>query len=367
MKITCPKKEFFEAVSAAGQAASARTSVNILQTLKIEASGSTIRVVGCDGEMWVERRLASVIEEEGAICVPAKLLVDIANSLPDGDVNLTTTDGTNVLLTQGASEYRLHSLDPIDFPDAPDFGGEHNLNLTLGEFRDAVDSVIFAVSTDPHRQNINGVQMSYDGSTLRLVATDTHRLAVRELMKEGLGSSITAIVPAKALRAIQALPFGDDMAIELNFGSGRVGVSTDAAKIVTQLLTDKYPNWERVVPAESTRSWSLERDQLTSKVRRALIVAKDSASRLRFKGNEETLLIAARSEEKGDAKEELSMISTNGELEIAFNGKYVLDALEPISGPGVKVEMTESMRPAIFRSVEEDKHYFCVIMPMSLM
>jgi DNA polymerase-3 subunit beta len=98
-----------------------------------------------------------------------------------------------------------------------------------------------------------------------------------------------------------------------------------------------------------------------------MIVAKDSANRLRFKGNEETLLIAARSEEKGDAKEELAMISTNGELEIAFNGKYVLDALEPISGPGIKVEMTESMRPAIFRSVEEDKHYFCVIMPMSLM
>lgn len=367
MKITCPKKEFFEAVSAAGQAASARTSVNILQTLKIEASGSTIRVVGCDGEMWVERRLASVVEEEGAICVPAKLLVDIANSLPDGDVQLVTSDGTNVLLTQGASEYRLHSLDPIDFPDAPDFGGENSLSLTLGEFRDAVDSVIFAVSTDPHRQNINGVQMSYDGSLLRLVATDTHRLAVRELTKDGMGSTITAIVPAKALRAIQALPFGDDMSIELNFGNGRVGVATDAAKIVTQLLTDKYPNWERVVPAESTRSWSLERDQLGSKVRRAMIVAKDSANRLRFKGNEETLLIAARSEEKGDAKEELAMISTNGELEIAFNGKYVLDALEPISGPGIKVEMTESMRPAIFRSVEEDKNYFCVIMPMSLM
>lgn len=367
MKITCPRKEFFEAVSAAGQAASARTSVNILQTLKIEAAGSSVRVVGCDGEMWVERRFASVVEEDGAICVPAKLLVDIVNSLPDGDVHLATSDGTNVTLTHGASEYRLHSLDPIDFPDAPDFGGESNLSLTLGEFRDAVDSVIFAVSTDPHRQNINGVQVSYDGSTLRLVATDTHRLAVREVLKEGLGSNVTTIVPAKALRAIQALPFPDDMVIDLNFGNGRVGVSTDSAKIVTQLLTDKYPNWERVVPAESTRSWSLERDQLGSKVRRAMIVAKDSANRLRFKGNEETLLIAARSEEKGDAKEELNMISTNGDLEIAFNGKYVLDALEPISGPGIKVEMTESMRPAIFRSADEEKQYFCVIMPMSLM
>ena len=171
--------------------------------------------------------------------------------------------------------------------------------------------------------------------------------------------------------AIEMIDVGDSPAqggFHLLEGGVRVsGVATDAAKIVTQLLMDKYPNWERVVPAESTRSWSLERDQLGSKVRRAMIVAKDSANRLRFKGNEETLLIAARSEEKGDAKEELTMISTNGELEIAFNGKYVLDALEPISGPGIKVEMTESMRPAIFRSAEEDKNYFCVIMPMSLM
>ena len=367
MKITCPRKEFFEAVSAAGQAASARTSVNILQTLKIEASGASVRVVGCDGEMWVERRFASVVEEDGAICVPAKLLVDIVNSLPDGDVHVTTTDGTNVTVTHGASEYRLHSLDPIDFPDAPDFGGENTLSLTLGEFRDAVDSVIFAVSTDPHRPGISGVQITYDGSLMRLVATDTHRLAVREVTKQGMGSSISTVVPAKALRAIQALPFPDDMTVVLNFGNGRLGVSTDSAKIVTQLLTDKYPNWERVVPAESTRSWSLERDQLGSKVRRAMIVAKDSANRLRFKGDEETLLIAARSEEKGDAKEELNMISNNGELEIAFNGKYVLDALEPITGPGIKVEMTESMRPAVFRSADEEKHYFCVIMPMSLM
>ena len=267
----------------------------------------------------------------------------------------------------GQGEWRMPALPAEEFPPIPEISGTAELRLPMGEIRDAVDSVSYAVADDNSRPVLTGILFTYDGKLLTLVATDTHRLAVRELLKEGMGSTVTAIVPAKALRAIQALPFGDDMSIELNFGNGRVGVATDAAKIVTQLLMDKYPNWERVVPAESTRSWSLERDQLGSKVRRAMIVAKDSANRLRFKGNEETLLIAARSEEKGDAKEELTMISTNGELEIAFNGKYVLDALEPISGPGIKVEMTESMRPAIFRSAEEDKNYFCVIMPMSLM
>ncbi|MFY7882027.1 MAG: DNA polymerase III subunit beta [Fimbriimonas sp.] len=367
MKITCPRKEFFEAVSAAAVAASARTSVNILQTLKIAAEGNNIRVVGCDGEMWVERNIPAVVEEAGAICVNAKLLNDIANSLPDGDVTLETQDGTDVLVSHGASEYRLHSLDPVDFPDAPDFGGEHSLRISLGEFRDAVDSVIFAVSNDPHRQLLTGVMMSYNGSILRLVATDTHRLAVREVSKSGLGSDISSVVPEKALRAIKALPLSDETEVELNFGSGRVGVDAGSAKVITALLQGTYPNWERVVPAETSRSWSLEVDQLNSKVKRAMIVAKDSASRLRFKGTDETLLIAARSEEKGDAKEELSMISRNGDVEIAFNGKYVLEALTPISGPGVRIEMTEAAKPAIFRPADEDKHYFCVVMPMSLM
>lgn len=367
MKITAPRKEFFEAVSAAAQASSARTSVHILQTVKVEAKDASIRVVGCDGEMWVDRNLPAVIEEEGAICVPAKLLVDIVSSLPDGDVHLSTSDGTNVLLTHGASEYRLHSLDPIDFPDAPSFGGESNLELSAGEMRDAVDSVIFAVSSDPHRQLLTGVLLSYNGTTLRLVATDTHRLAVREVSKEGLGEDVQAVVPEKALRAIKSLPISDDATVKLEFGAGRLGVDAGAAKVVTQLLQGTYPNWERVVPSETTRSWSLETDQLNSKVKRALIVARDNASRIRFKGDADTLLVSARSEEKGDAKEELAMIGSNGDLEIAFNGKYVLDALSPISGPGVKVEMTEPMRPAVFRSADAEKSYFCVIMPMSLM
>ena len=122
MKFDCPRKEFFEAVSAAAAAASSRTSVNVLQNLKIEANDGGIRVLGCDGEMWVERDVACMVSEAGAICVPAKFLNDLVSSLPDGDVQVRTLDGNAVLLQQGASEYRMVSLDPTDFPEPPSFG-----------------------------------------------------------------------------------------------------------------------------------------------------------------------------------------------------------------------------------------------------
>lgn len=366
MKLDCPRKEFFDAVSSAAAAASTRTSVNILQNLRLDAVDGGLKVMGCDGEMWVERNVACMVTEPGSLCLQARTLNDIAGSLPDGDVALRTMNGSGAMLQQGASEYRLQTLDASDFPEPPDFGGEGELRLPMGTLRNAVDSVLYAVSSDSHRQVLTGVLFTYNGSTLTLVATDTHRLAVRRLAQEGIGSSITAVVPEKALRAIKTLPVADDDEVTIYFGGGRLGVEAGGAKVVSQLLSGAYPNWERVVPAESTRTWSAEVDQLEEKVKRAMILARDNANRVRFKGTEDQIVIAARSEEKGEAKEEVPMVSENGDIEIAFNGKYVQDALGPIEGPGVRIEMTESSRPAVFRPADDDSGYFCVIMPMAL-
>lgn len=366
MRFDCPRKEFFEAVSAAAAAASNRTSVTVLQNLKIEAFENSIRVLGCDGEMWVERNVASMVYEPGAICVPARFLNDLVSSLPDGDITLSTLDGNAVLLQQGFSEYRMVSLDPSDFPEPPAYGGEGELNLKMSELKSAIDSVIFAVSADQHRQVLTGVLFAYNGQTLTMVATDTHRLAVRKVDRSGIGTSVNAVVPEKALKSIKALPIAEDQTVSLLFGGGRIGVDSGGSKVVSQLLAGTYPNWERVVPNESTRYWSVEADQLEEKVRRSMLLARDNANRVRFKGHGDQILISARSEEKGEAKEEVQMVATNGEVEIAFNGRYVQDALGPIDGPGVRIEMTESSRPAIFRPAEDDSGYYCVIMPMAL-
>jgi len=351
----------------AAAASSTRTSISILQNLRIDAETAGIKVMGCDGEMWVERNVPCMVHEGGSICLQAKLLNELVASMPDGDVELKTLNGHGALLQQGASEYRLQTLDAADFPEAPDITAEAELTLPFGELKKAVDSVIFAVSQDTHRQVLTGVLFRYDGQTLTLVATDTHRLAVRKLDRPGSGSEVNAVVPERALRAIRSLPLGDDDAITLKFGNGRVGVEAGGAKVISQLLNGAYPNWERVVPTEATRIWSVEVDQLFEKVKRTMILAKDNANRVKFKGQGDQILISARSEEKGEAKEEVSMIAQNGDVDIAFNGKYVQDALSQIGGQGVRIEMTESSRPAVFKPADDESNsYYCVIMPMAL-
>lgn len=366
MKLDCPQKDFADAINMAAAAASQRTSVNILQNLKVDATNDGIRVTGCDGEMWVERNVACMVTEPGAICLQASLIRDLVNKLPVGDVSLFTLDGNGAMLKEGAIEYRLQTLEAEDFPEPPDLQGESELRLKMSEFKSAVDSVLYAVSTDMHRQILTGVLFTYDGTILTLVATDTHRLAVRRVDQPGIGTNVTAVVPEKALKAIKSLPVTDDSEIVLRFGSGRMGVEAGGAKVITQLLAGAYPNWERVVPSESTRSWSVERDQLMERVERTMILAKDNANRIRFKGADDQIVIAARSEEKGEAKEEVPMIGADGEIEIAFNGRYVVDALKAVHGEGVRIEMTESSRPAVFRPADDGDGYFCVIMPMAL-
>lgn len=367
MKLDCPRREFFEAVNLAFAATTGRSPNMILQNLKLDANGAGVRLLGCDGEMWVERRLPCMTEEEGTLCVNAKLLQELVGAMPDGDLHLRTQDSQGMLLQHAHSEYRMLTHDADDFPEPPVFGGEQELSLTMGVLRDAIDSVIFAVSNDNHRPILTGVLFQGDGSTLTLVATDTHRLAVRKLSVDSPGAAeLKAVVPERALKAIKALPLGDDDVVTISFGGGRLGVEAGGAKIVSQLLAGPYPNWERVVPSESTRKWIADIPELAQKLNRIMILAKDNASRVKFSGSGEVVLMSARSEEKGEAKEELTVVPENGDVEIAFNGAFIRDALKPMTGEGVRIEMTENSRPAIFKPVEGDSDYFCVIMPMAL-
>jgi DNA polymerase-3 subunit beta len=366
LNLDCPRKELYDAAGAAFAAASGRTPLPFLQNIKLEAANQSLRALGCDGEMWVEKTVACMVSEPGAVCLQGRLLMDLLGSLPDGDIQMHVLDGQGLLLKQGKSEYRMLTLDAADFPEPPDYGGEGELIIPMKTLREAVDSVIFAVSTDAHRPILTGVMFSYDGSMLTLVATDTHRLAVKRVAQEGFGSSITAVLPEKALKVIKGLPLGDDDPVAIHFGQGRLGVDSAGTKVVSQLLSGVYPAWERVVPTETTRTWSVEVDQLTEKVKRTMILARDSANRVRFKGEGDQIELSARSEEKGEAKEDVAMVAANGDVEIAFNGKYVEDALAAIHGPGVRIELTEGSRQAIFRPADDDDSYLCIIMPMAL-
>ncbi len=365
MKVTVSRKEFSDALLLAASASSTRSSLPVLASIRMQAEGSSLSLLGCDGEMWAESACPAKVDQEGSICVPRQLLIEIVGSLPDGEM-VVELEGTSLFIRHSHSEFKMLAMPADDFPPIPEVGADSEMTLPFGEFRKAVNSVYFACSDDTSRPVLTGVLFNYDGETLTLVATDTHRLAVHKVHRSGIGSQLNVVVPEKALKAIRQLPLGDDENITVRFDDARLAVDTGNSKIASQLLNGQYPNWERVVPQEHTRLWTLDRSEFQDNLRRAMILAKDNANRVKFTGEGDMVVISARSEDKGEAKEEVACVSKNGDLKIAFNGQDGMGALAAMDGEGVVAEMTEPSRPAVLRPTEGGEDHFCVVMPMAV-
>jgi DNA polymerase-3 subunit beta len=337
----------------------------VLQSIRIKAEDKTLGLLGCDGEMWAESTCPANVKAPGGVCVMRQLFNDIVNSLPDGEV-LIELEGTSVFIRQGHTEFKMMALNADEFPPIPEVKETSRLSLPFGDFKRAVGGVQYACSDDSSRPVLTGVLFNYDGEVLTLVATDTHRLAVHKIHRGGIGSKLNVTVPEKALKAMRQIPMADDETINVQFDDARLMVDTGRSRVVSQLLNGQYPNWERVVPSEHTRTWTVDRGEFQNNLKRALILARDNANRVKFTGQGDVIVISSRSEDKGEAKEEVACVSKNGDMKIAFNGQYVMDALLAMDCDGVKAEMTEPSRPAVLRPTEGGDDHFCVVMPMAV-
>lgn len=365
MKFDCSRKDLAEAMALVGHAISTRSALPVLMCVQLTAEGAQATLLACDGEMWVERRIPANVSVPGSTCVQGKLLGDLVSQLAEGTLTLEE-EGTSLCVRQDGSDWRIMSLPAQEFPPVPPVEEQSKLRLGIGELRDSIARVAYAVAGDGAREVLTGVMFTYDGNKLTLVATDTHRLAVTKLERDGLGSDVTAVVPEKALRSLRDLPLADDETIEVVFSDRRLSVDAGPARVVSQLLDGNFPAWERVVPTEFTRSWMFQRDDMANVVKRAIILAKDSAYRVRFSGKPDQIVLSAQSTDKGEAKEEVPAVSKNGDVDIAFNARYVLDALAAMKSTDVRAEMTEPSRAAVFRPAEGGDDQFCVIMPMAI-
>lgn len=368
MVIDCQRKEFLDAVQLAASPASGRaTNLPLLRSLLVEANNSQLRLVGCDGEMWVERTFETTVSDPGATALDARLLGEILGSLPEGNVHLEQKNGQSVRLSHGQSDFRVVGMAAEDFPVIPKVSVDANLTLKSKEFSELVDSVDFAVATENQgRPVLTGVMFEYDGINLRTVATDTHRLAIRTVQHPGIGSAVSAIVPQRALNVIKKLPLNEDGEIHLSFGEGRLVVQSDGARVVSQLLAGQFPPYERVIPTNTTKSWLIDKDNLSAALKRCSILARDNSQRVVMSSNGNMVTMQSRSEGVGEGKEEVEIIAEGGDIEIAFNAKYLLDAIQPIQGMSVRIEMSENDRAVILKPGEGEENYLSVIMPMAL-
>lgn len=385
MQAITARKDLYEAVQTVGRAVSGRSTLPILSHILVSPQGGgALKLTATDLEMWVECSLTARIqaslgdmEDAGGFTVPSRYFTEILGALPEADVILDRPDGGNkTQLRCGRSDYSLLGLPAEEFPALPEVEPAATITVTGGMLKAMIKQVAFAVSTDETRVILTGVLFIFNGKQIKMVATDTHRLAVRggvAAAGEGQGQ---AVLPARAMNEISRLAGDDDeVVIALAQGQARFevnkknsnGETLATTTLITRLIEGQFPNYERVIPAGHERKLTLETSEFQKAVKRVAIVARENANRIVLETQGAQLSLSAESGTVGSARDEIEVAREGDDIQIAFNAKYLGDVLAAIETEGVVLELTEPLRPGILRPIGDTAaDYLCVLMPMQV-
>lgn len=348
-----------------------KSSHPVLQCVLIHAcrKSETVTLTTCNGETWMTAIVHCQGCPDAKLCLSFNRLRKFIGSF-DGET-LTILDESPVTWTlkDGFVSFKLLAFPTDEFPAVPKVEADTATMVSSEVMREAFKRVSAATSDDHTRMYLCGIHIepntSGDKRGTVVVATDTHRLHWCRIPVEGLpAATISDYVWATAAKVAPKDGF-----LSLSFDDKRVRILCEGWECVSQLIPGQYPNWERVLPKESTRMWTVAREDFTHGVRTALLLARYNANRVRFEGVGDKVIVRARSEDVGECEIEVPSISKNGSIEIAFNGRYLREALMAVKSEGVTVEFTEPSRPATLKPCNEGDDPYeaaCLIMPMAL-
>ncbi len=379
MKFRSERDSLVEALSTAGRAASGRSvSSPVLSGLLLRCAGNALVVTGTDLDLTVRVDLEVIGLEDGECVVPARLAVDIVRSLESGAVTVEGAE-EKVEISAARSRFGLRAFPAVEFP-AVAVGEEPAVMLPAPMVAEGLRQVVRAASTDDARPLLTGVLLTEEGGSIRLVATDSYRLALRDLSgTKGLGGADGGgdiLVPARALAELQRLapgasgpgtgeePSGGRVAeVGVAIGAKEITFVHGSVRITTRLLEGTYPDYRQLVPDHYPNRLHLGKETLLAALRRVRLLVRDSTTPVRLAMRPGGVDLTVVSQEVGDASETVDGDFSGEELVIAFNPTYLIDGVEAVLSDEVIIETAEPSRPATVRGAEhEDFRY--LLMPV---
>ena len=366
MRVICGKDELAEKLQVAGRGVSTRTAVQILAGIMLRAVAGRLHLSATDMEISVRDSLEAEVEEEGAVVVPGRLLVDIVRLLPGGEVTLEhRADEGVVRLTCGSASYSLNTYGPEDFPRLPEIEPDSAFAVDREAFLDTISRVGRSASRDESRPVLTGILVRFEGQKLVMAATDSYRLSVKEtVLSGGPGQELEAIVPARALQELaRAGQAAKSETIEVGVQENQVVFGVDGIWLTARRIDGQFPNYKQLLPEEFEAEVQLPREELLDVVRRTgLLAQRKSPLRLRFAEGE--LTVSAQTQDVGEARESLPIAYAGEPLEIGFNAEFLKDGLESITDETARLKLISPLRPGLLHGESDDFLY--LIMPIRL-
>jgi DNA polymerase III subunit beta len=369
MKLTITREQLQEGLIAVAASVPAKTTLPILSNILLEATKDGIRLSGTDLDISVSTTVAASVDQDGAITLPARKLVEIIRELPNAAIRLTASGEQRVTIECGRSRFRLLGLPREEFPAFPSVRFEGGWRTSSRDLQKLISHVAFAASTEESRPILNGVLWELRPERMRMVATNGHRLARMDVPTPETQGAAQAdlIVPPKALEQIRRL-FGTEETVEIARSENHLGFRTGSTQIFTRLIEGPYPNYEQVIPRENDKAATADKTALTSALRRMSIVASDQTHRIRMAFANGTCKLSVQTPDLGEAQEELNVSYEGDPLEIGFNAAYLLEILKYIPTDEVRMTFKAPERAATCEPVgwDDPASYLALVMPLRL-
>jgi DNA polymerase-3 subunit beta len=361
VKFRCERDVLAEAVGAAGRAATNRTgTLPVLAGVRMEVEGDRLTVTGTDLELTIRLTVDVGGERDGAAVVPARLVGDIVKALPAGAVSVELSD-EEMSISAGRSQFSVRPLSLEDYPSQSEPAAEA-VTLSAAVVADALRQVVRAASTDDARAVLTGVLLAAEDDGLRMVATDSYRLAVRDLPENSvLASGQKVLIPGRALSELQRV-MGDAEELVVRLGDREATFEAGGTRLSTRLIEGEFPNYRNLLPSSYPNLLTVGKAAMLEAIRRVKILAQDSTPvRLTLGG--ETVQLTAITQDVGNAVEEIDASYDGTEMTVAFNPDYLSAGIDAIDSDDVTLATMDPMKPAVLRGVGRDD-YLYLLMPV---
>ena len=362
MKFRCERDTLTEAITSAQRAVTSRTGVlPVLSGLFMSADSGGIELVGSDLDLTIRVKIDADVEQTGNAVVSARLLSDIVKRLEPGAVVIDVTSD-EARISSRRSEFTLRTLPVGEFPDLPEPELE-SVEIDGEQFAAAIRQVAPSSSKDEARPILTGVFLESTDDGLRLVATDSYRLAVRDLAgTRVLEPGKSVLVSAKALSELQRLVA--DGSLQVGFGNADASFQLGTTTILSRLIMGQFPAYQKLIPQNQPNRLVLDREALADAIRRVKTVAQgrdDIAVRIAMESGR--IEMTATAADVGEARDELDADFTGEDTTVAFNPDFLLDGISAIDAERVVIETTDGMKPAVIKG-ENVSDFLYLLMPV---
>jgi len=366
MFIKCTQSDLWNTIQIVQKAVSTRSTLPILSGILFQGKGQEVILNATNLELSIKTSIPADIKKEGSVVIPARLIGEVVKNLPDSTIEMFLDEPNGLVrISCQESNFNIKILPPEDFPKFPELKIEQSCIINAEELIDIVKQVVKATSTDETRPILTGVLLSVNKNKIKMVATDSYRLAIKEVdLKKGIKDKIKVIVPSKTLVELMKIIPKESKDVSMCFTENQLIFKTGKTILISRLIEGQYPNYQQLLPDSYEIKIEVNKEELIAAVRRASLFTQDN-SPIKIKIRDEMMELNAAAIDVGEAVERVKIKGGKEDIEIAFNSQYLLEGLMSMDEENVIFEIIDTVRPGVIKP-KKKQNYLYLIMPVRI-